>query len=101
MCYNSPIRAHIYFLHRIAAYWLDSRSAGIGHRVVHNFAFFWVFQTRDLWMGCQVNMQCFRLLKLAINIEPYSAKYRLAHNPSIVSTAFYLKNHSHDIIGGS
>lgn len=52
-------------------------------------------------MGCQVNMQCFRLLKLAINIEPYSAKYRLAHNPSIVSTAFYLKNHSHDIIGGS
>lgn len=58
-------------------------------------------QARDLWMGCWVNMQCFYLLKLPMNTEPYSEKYRLAHNPSILSTAFYVKNHSNDVTGGS
>lgn len=34
-------------------------------------------------------------------IEPYSAKYNLAYNPLILSTAFYSSHHSNKIIADS
>lgn len=70
-------------------------------RVVHTCAFFQGGQARTSGWAVGVNRHRFCLLKLAIKIEPYSAKYGLAHNPSILSTAFSLKNQSNEIIGGS